>query len=636
MRRRRSSASSTSSSTMSRPTITDADDAIVLSDLVRTGEASRLRRRGAMRLDRNSIHGVPRRPPSLDDSDSDEENRPYSFAYSESNRLENLDRRHRTLGAHQYQHPSYSRWVPHPDIDHEFDEENMSYILVCGAEVEDTFVDPTPFKPSALPIPPPKVSSTSSSVIRKPVSNGCGTIIHLFASSSPTKVYTARSAATEAVVPLSAEYFTQYVGVRFEMSPCGCVKEGVGCAVCGNPLGTRWKFCERMAEARRKGPSSNARRHQGPLRPEGPRYWGGSPSRSSSRTRNHQPNHAPCPSSSFTEPEQPETTESQLELYTFFSDAVTAYADPTSSPPKPSSAPNPPTEPNSPLSSPTFAPSSPRAAWRNATNDSDSETGFEFVNLDTSIGEGQEVSIEFGMPQFAQFVQPESPQHIRRRSMTDVGTEERVSIAPPLFDRQITSSPEPLDRHTNASEPSSFIVGQNSERQVIAFEQLMSSLRHDTRGLTLDDDASQRPPQPQPQPMSFYEQQVLGAWERQQERESGTTGRTTEVAASSRQNTSGSEWPDEIQLTRSVILRAPLTPAPALATSPWRTTFNLLSELPSGHGGVVYDFDSIRREPSASRTPGDTESDHQLEAGGGDDEVDGLHRLVAPVIFFDR
>src|SRR5882757_8243731 len=30
---------------------TDADDSIVLSDLVRTGEASRLRRRGAMRID---------------------------------------------------------------------------------------------------------------------------------------------------------------------------------------------------------------------------------------------------------------------------------------------------------------------------------------------------------------------------------------------------------------------------------------------------------------------------------------------------------------------------------------------------------------------------------------------------------
>ena len=35
------------------PQVTDADDSIVLADLVRTGEASRLRRRGAMRLDHN-------------------------------------------------------------------------------------------------------------------------------------------------------------------------------------------------------------------------------------------------------------------------------------------------------------------------------------------------------------------------------------------------------------------------------------------------------------------------------------------------------------------------------------------------------------------------------------------------------
>ncbi|KAJ3531426.1 hypothetical protein NM688_g7578 [Phlebia brevispora] len=40
----------------STPQLTDADDSIVLSDLVRTGEASRLRRRGAMRLE----HGAPR------------------------------------------------------------------------------------------------------------------------------------------------------------------------------------------------------------------------------------------------------------------------------------------------------------------------------------------------------------------------------------------------------------------------------------------------------------------------------------------------------------------------------------------------------------------------------------------------
>src|SRR3954447_15364031 len=51
-----SMSSSASSADLTSPTVTDADDSIVLSDLVRTGEASRLRRRGAMRLEHGLGH----------------------------------------------------------------------------------------------------------------------------------------------------------------------------------------------------------------------------------------------------------------------------------------------------------------------------------------------------------------------------------------------------------------------------------------------------------------------------------------------------------------------------------------------------------------------------------------------------
>ena len=47
------------------PQLTDADDSIVLSDLVRTGEASRLRRRGALRLDHTAAGRSAANTPSV-------------------------------------------------------------------------------------------------------------------------------------------------------------------------------------------------------------------------------------------------------------------------------------------------------------------------------------------------------------------------------------------------------------------------------------------------------------------------------------------------------------------------------------------------------------------------------------------
>ncbi|KAG2012916.1 hypothetical protein CC2G_009865 [Coprinopsis cinerea AmutBmut pab1-1] len=673
-RRRTSSASSSSSSMTSQPAITDADDSIVLSDLVRTGEASRLRRRGALRLDRNSIHHNPpvlprtfgRLPLFLEDSDSDEENRPYSFAYGQSDML---DRHHRAFTAHQHQYPSYSRWVEEVDID----DENPTYILVCGAEVDVDSTYPsssTPFKPSLLPVTPSKPGSSSRNGGSKKSSNGCGAYVHFAASCAPsaqhaTRTYTARSPATDVVVPLASEYFHPYVGVRFETSACGCVKEGIGCAVCGNPLGTRWRFCERMAEGRRKGLARRWRQRQqrGLVGPDGPPYWAPSSStRESSRTRGsyqQQPsdlNAQPCPitdpssstsasasssssspssssSSSTTQFYQP-PPEPPLELYTFFSNAVTAFMDPTAQlypkprvstemnspvvPTEPNSPVVVPTEPESPLSSPTFAPSSPRPRrpWRASVTSGSSDDDHEVLGfgITRSLRGGREVDIEDrsqglgsggGLIDVGGSANTNGGSSARNVETRDREWQRRLShviVAPPLFDRQFTSSPEPLFprppledvslnaevNSTNMDADGNVVVGMGRERRqsLEPFEALlMEALRvggrptgsvDDGRTGTMDDtptgvvnnrrtgsaddrrtgSADEALPtrstdealptrstdetlptgtihetllptvttrsiemtHPQPQPMSFYQQQVLGAWERERER----------------------------------------------------------------------------------------------------------------------
>ncbi|KAH6908141.1 hypothetical protein BKA70DRAFT_1072358, partial [Coprinopsis sp. MPI-PUGE-AT-0042] len=283
-------ASSSNLSLEARPLNTD--DSIVLSDLVRTGEASRLRRRGAMRLDRNSmqVHPPVRRSGIfIEDSDSDDDYRPYSFAYGEI-----LDRRHRSFTSHQHQYPSYSQLVAEPDGN----DDSTPYILVCGAKLEDPPPEPKhhePFEPSILPLMPGEQASSSRATSPPPTTNGCGSVIHFHGSCSQLqatpKTYTARSRASDIVVPLEAEYFSSHVAKTFETSPCGCVKEGIGCAVCGNPLGTRWRFCPRMAESR-KPPSQRRRGLPAELDPE-----------------------------------------LDLELYTFFADAVSGQLDPTYEPP---------------------------------------------------------------------------------------------------------------------------------------------------------------------------------------------------------------------------------------------------------------------------------------------------------------
>ncbi|KAG6369634.1 hypothetical protein JVT61DRAFT_6085 [Boletus reticuloceps] len=284
---------------------TDADDSIVLSDLVRTGEASRLRRRGAMRLDHNLLsaqrnEGGRATPPTVvvartpswiePPSDDDESTQTWEQGYDPSSSPRPQDR----------------SIVSVPDT--------YGYTLYCGGEetssssVQQTSVYVRSPLPSYPPVPSDGGLARRDIPTRK--TNGCGAVIHLRASRREgSSVWVGKDEATSAVVPMDASYFERRTVVRMIRSACGCVREGVGCAICGNTLGTRYKPCQTAAD----GLFSLQHVSQAPICPQGPRYWHG---------------RAPAANS----------TTSPSYIYTFFASNVTrASQSPTPRVPPPSS-----------------------------------------------------------------------------------------------------------------------------------------------------------------------------------------------------------------------------------------------------------------------------------------------------------
>lgn len=221
----------------------DLDDSIVLSDLVRTGEVSRLRRRGAMRIDHNHIHhatagghvvpGAPRlSTPNIVlversnwDSDSDLDSPVFTSHWNTDPVASRAGRRH--LRPSRRYGPYSGTGLPSSGVKDEY-----LYTLVCG--VEDPRSEPTetePFRPSILPLYP-NSPSLSASAVHSTKSTGCGSVIHVHAAPrSRYRTWSARTAASETVVPMEACYFSTKEAARFSKSSCGCVNEGVGCAI---------------------------------------------------------------------------------------------------------------------------------------------------------------------------------------------------------------------------------------------------------------------------------------------------------------------------------------------------------------------------------------------------------------------
>ena len=233
---------------------TDADDSIVLSDLVRTGEASRLRRRGAMRLDHNLLSAqrneggrvtpptvvVARTPSWIEPpSDDDESTQAWEQGYDPSS-----------------PRPQGRTVVPGP--------ETCGYTLYCGGEeTSSSFVQQAPVY---VRLPLPSYPPTSDSGLRRrddPLrkTNGCGAVVHLRASRRDgSSVWVGKDEATSAVVPMDASYFERRTVVRMIRSACGCVREGVGCAIWWVHPSSFLSYIHTCPAATRWGPAINLAR----------------------------------------------------------------------------------------------------------------------------------------------------------------------------------------------------------------------------------------------------------------------------------------------------------------------------------------------------------------------------------------
>jgi len=155
------------------------------------------------------------------------------------------------------------------DYPEDLEKSTHSFVLYCGAGEPHLPSSTTPHSMSPLPTHRRRPSRTS------PTSNGCGAIVHMAA--VPRKrcgVWMARFGSTDAVVEMDSQYFDHSVVVRMMKSPCGCVREGIGCRLCGNPLGTRYRPCKAAAE----GLFSTAITPSRPNRPSGSAYWRNQPS----------------------------------------------------------------------------------------------------------------------------------------------------------------------------------------------------------------------------------------------------------------------------------------------------------------------------------------------------------------------
>ncbi|KAF5363499.1 hypothetical protein D9756_000054 [Leucocoprinus leucothites] len=280
------------------------DDSIVLSDLIRIGETSRLRRRGAMRIEPTGItssrhrwrspinpqgaddtsHGdslgynwpvfenrsrhIPRHLPMLEVSDDDLEDSDSDsgdemvFSASFNRAISEQTGNPIVSEVASLRSRSSAESVSEkPSLD------SGPYTLVCGGGIGDTVfntrTDPESVY-SALAsfiLPQPPTPQWASSPQRPSPemndANGCGTVIHTRAFPRyrhHQPMWTANSPASDVVVPLERSYFDE-ICAKEKLSPkiikqeaCGCLRIGIGCANCGNQLGFRLTPCKTLRE----------------------------------------------------------------------------------------------------------------------------------------------------------------------------------------------------------------------------------------------------------------------------------------------------------------------------------------------------------------------------------------------------
>ncbi|KAJ7440508.1 hypothetical protein B0H11DRAFT_543223 [Mycena galericulata] len=120
-------------------------------------------------------------------------------------------------------------------------------VLTSGDIFQSDYDEHRPWSVQILPedpLPPPP--RCKNSITR---SNGCGAPVHYGARSvrRGQRWYGWKEGLASTVVPLDSVYFpletTKSWGPMNGESECGCSTSGIGCAVCGNPLGARIMRC---------------------------------------------------------------------------------------------------------------------------------------------------------------------------------------------------------------------------------------------------------------------------------------------------------------------------------------------------------------------------------------------------------
>ncbi|KLO05026.1 hypothetical protein SCHPADRAFT_947247 [Schizopora paradoxa] len=276
--------------------LVESEEQMSLEELVRTGEASRLRRRGAI----NGGHGRSR-----------------SYAYSTGgvDGSSGGDLPWGRVPTQSYYAPPpwaeptpapepviYPAWSSEADQSKtDEDTEGAGYSLYCGFEEWDfssSYDEPYELSPFPLPFPSSRASSSKKTVPRRSFirSTGCGALIHTNGTPRTRDgTWHAKGKASECVVKLDKMYF-KHGGLPKQFA-CGCRWHGVGCAVCGNPLGNVYIPCQAASSPGADASQQQQQQTQSQRRPS---------RTSSSRTSS-----------------SPRTSGSQHHVYTFFCNALT-------------------------------------------------------------------------------------------------------------------------------------------------------------------------------------------------------------------------------------------------------------------------------------------------------------------------
>lgn len=271
------------------------DDSVVLSDLIRTGETSRLRRRGAMRIEptassstrhyrwrsstasrgaddaentdlpgytwtivENRSRRIPRHLPMLEVSDDD-----FNLGDSDSDSGDEM-----VFSASFNRAISEQTGNPMPNESESLrsrssmesvvekpSPESSTYSLMCGGPIDDMAIcersDPESVYSALASFILPQVPVSDASNSPRHTSsglsntNGCGTVIHTRAFPRyrhHQPMWTANTPATEAVVPLDRTYFDEICAKEkvstkmIKAEACGCLRIGIGCASWYVPL----------------------------------------------------------------------------------------------------------------------------------------------------------------------------------------------------------------------------------------------------------------------------------------------------------------------------------------------------------------------------------------------------------------